>query len=44
MAAALVIQGLTVPVLFWAQEAWAFYLFGSLFGLGFGGRCRRTLW
>ena len=37
MAAALVIQGLTVPVLFWAQEAWAFYLFGSLFGLGFGG-------
>ena len=21
----------------WAHEAWTFYLFGSLFGLGFGG-------
>jgi MFS family permease len=37
MAAALVIQGLTVPILFWAHEAWTFYLFGSLFGIGFGG-------
>ena len=37
MAAALVIQGLTVPVLWWAHEAWTFYLFGSLFGIGFGG-------
>ena len=37
MAAALVIQGLTVLVLFWAHEAWTFYLFGSLFGIGFGG-------
>jgi len=37
MAAALLIQGLTVPVLFWAHEAWMFYLFGSLFGIGFGG-------
>ncbi len=37
IAAALLIQGLTVPVLFWAHEAWMFYLFGSLFGIGFGG-------
>jgi MFS family permease len=37
MAAALLIQGLTVLVLFWAHEAWTFYLFGSLFGIGFGG-------
>jgi MFS family permease len=33
MAAALLIQGLTVPVLWWAHKAWTFYLFG----LGFGG-------
>jgi len=37
MAAALLIQGLTVLVLFWAHDAWSFYLFGSLFGIGFGG-------
>jgi len=37
IAAALVIQGVTVPVLWWAHEAWTFYLFGSLFGVGFGG-------
>jgi MFS family permease len=37
IAAALLIQGLTVPVLWGAHEAWTFYLFGSLFGLGFGG-------
>jgi MFS family permease len=37
MAAALLIQGLTVLVLFWAHEVWTFYLFGSLFGIGFGG-------
>jgi cyanate permease len=37
MAAALVIQGLTVLVLLWAHERWTFYLFGSLFGIGFGG-------
>ena len=37
MAAALVIQGLTVLVLWWAHDAWTFYLFGSLFGIGFGG-------
>lgn len=37
MATALFIQGLTVLVLFWAHDAWTFYLFGALFGLGFGG-------
>lgn len=37
MAAALFIQGITVLVLFWAQDAWMFYLFAILFGIGFGG-------
>lgn len=37
MMMALFVQGITVLVLFWAQDAWAFYLFGALFGLGFGG-------
>ncbi len=37
MMTALFIQGLTVLVLFWAQDTWAFYLFAALFGLGFGG-------
>jgi MFS family permease len=37
MMTALFIQGVTVLVLFWAQDAWAFYLFAALFGLGFGG-------
>jgi len=37
MATCLFIQGITVLVLFWAQEPWHFYLFAGLFGLGFGG-------
>lgn len=37
MAAALFIQGITILVLFWAQDAWIFYLFAILFGIGFGG-------
>ena len=37
MVVALFLQGVTVVVLFWAQELWAFYLFGVAFGLGFGG-------
>lgn len=37
MTLALAIQGLTVLVLFWADSAWQFYLFGVLFGIGFGG-------
>ena len=37
MSAALLIQGLTVLVLFGAHDPWAFYLFAILFGIGFGG-------
>jgi len=37
MAAALALQGATVLILFWASDAWTFYLFGALFGIGFGG-------
>ena len=37
MVVALFLQGITVLVLFWAQDVWAFYLFGAAFGLGFGG-------
>ena len=37
MAAALLLQGLTVLVLFRAYDVWTLYLFGALFGLGFGG-------
>ena len=37
MAVAMFIQGITVLVLFWAQDVWSFYLFAILFGIGFGG-------
>ena len=37
MATCLFVQGVTVLILFWAQDVWAFYLFSALFGLGFGG-------
>ncbi len=37
MALSLMIQGLTVLILFWAQEPWVFYLFAASFGIGFGG-------
>ena len=37
MIVALFLQGVTVVVLFFASEPWTFYLFGVLFGLGFGG-------
>ena len=37
MVVALFLQGATVLVLFFANDLWAFYLFGTLFGLGFGG-------
>ena len=33
----LFLQGITVLVLFYASDLWAFFLFGALFGLGFGG-------
>ena len=32
-----VIQGVTVPLLFWTQELWQFYVFAVVFGVGFGG-------
>ena len=37
MMVALFLQGVTVVVLFMANDLWAFYLFGVLFGLGYGG-------
>ena len=37
MVSALFVQGITVVVLFWAQDVWMFYLFALLFGMGFGG-------
>ena len=37
MAIAMAIQGLTVAVLFGANDLWAFYLFAVLFGIGYGG-------
>ncbi|MCH9010320.1 MAG: MFS transporter [Chloroflexi bacterium] len=37
MILALVVQGVTVLALFWATDVWMFYLFGALFGIGFGG-------
>jgi len=37
MAASLSIQAVTVFMLFWSHEAWAFYLFAGVFGIGFGG-------
>ena len=37
LTVALTLQGLTVLVLFGAQEPWSFYLFAVLFGIGFGG-------
>lgn len=37
MILALFIQGITVLFLFWASDVWMFYVFGVLFGIGFGG-------
>ncbi len=37
MMVALFLQGATVVVLFFANDLWVFYMFGVLFGLGFGG-------
>ncbi len=37
MALAYAIQGLTVVLLFWAQDPWQFYVFAALFGVGLGG-------
>jgi len=37
MALFFFIQGVTVALLFWTHEAWQFYLFSVLFGIGLGG-------
>ena len=37
MALAYTLQGVTIALLFWTQDPWQFYLFGVLFGIGFGG-------
>jgi len=37
MATSLSIQAATVFMLFWSQDAWAYYLFAGVFGIGFGG-------
>ena len=37
MATCLMIQGLTVIILFFSTELWHFWLFAVLFGVGFGG-------
>nr|AIF02129.1 integral membrane transporter [uncultured marine group II/III euryarchaeote KM3_153_G11] len=37
MSLCLFVQGATVLLLFWAQDVWMFYLFATLFGMGFGG-------
>ncbi|MDA1129050.1 MAG: MFS transporter [Chloroflexi bacterium] len=31
------LQGAAVLMLFWTQDAWQFYLFAAVFGIGFGG-------
>ena len=37
MASCLLLQGIPVVLLFWADSAWEFFLFSAIFGLGFGG-------
>ena len=37
MAAAYVLQGVPVAMLFWTQDVWAFYAFAAVFGIGYGG-------
>ena len=37
MAACFFLQSAPVLILFFAQDAWAFYTFAALFGIGFGG-------
>ena len=37
MALCFFLQALPILLLFWAHEAWHFYLFAVLFGIGFGG-------
>jgi len=37
MALCFFLQAMPILLLFWAHEAWQFYLFAVLFGIGFGG-------
>ena len=37
MAIMFMLQGFPVLMLFWAQDAWQFYLFAVVFGVGYGG-------
>ena len=37
MALFYALQGVSVLMLFWTQDAWQFYLFAAVFGVGFGG-------
>ena len=37
MALAYSIQGISVVLLFWTHDAWQFYIFSVLFGIGLGG-------
>jgi MFS family permease len=37
MTLCFLLQALPIVLLFWAREAWHFYLFAVLFGIGFGG-------
>jgi MFS family permease len=37
MAICFFLQGVPILLLFWAHDAWQFYLFAVLFGIGFGG-------
>ena len=37
MAVCFFLQSAPIIILFFAQDAWAFYLFSALFGIGFGG-------
>ena len=37
MAAAYVLQGIPVVMLFWTHDVWLFYVFAAVFGIGYGG-------
>lgn len=37
MATFFFLQGITVVMLFWTHDAWMFYLFAVIFGIGYGG-------
>jgi len=37
MTVAYVLQGVPVVMLFWTHDAWLFYVFAAVFGIGYGG-------